>query len=123
MDTVLRLAGDRDEVAFIDDMHTSVTYAPHAASFILDVITRKLDFGIWHAANDGGTTWHEFASTIVEKAGLSCKVNTQPMSAFPFGAPRPRNSVLSVGKAHKAGVPLPHWTDGLDGYLKEKGVL
>ena len=53
--TMLRLGGERDEVAVVDDQRGCPTYVGHLAEATRDVL--ELPEGVWHLAADGECTW------------------------------------------------------------------
>jgi dTDP-4-dehydrorhamnose reductase len=106
--TMLRLGGERGEVAVVDDQRGSPTYVGHLAAATRQVL--ELDHGLWHVAAAGDCTWAEFAEAIFEEAGLDCRVRRISTPELGRAAPRPAYSVLRSAK----GAPeLPHWREGL----------
>ena len=101
--TMLRLAGERDELKVVADQHGNPTAAIDIAEAIL-AVDRHLraeggaSFGTYHFAGAGITTWHGFASAIVEAAapitGRRPKVTPITSAEFPTPVRRPANSAL-----------------------------
>ena len=107
--TMLRLASERDEVEVVDDQRGCPTYAPHLAAAIRSLL--ELPEGIWHVAAEGVCTWAEFAEAIFQEAGLECRV--QPLSSERLSRPA-RRPAYSVLRSERPGAPrLPHWREGL----------
>ena len=117
VDTILRLAADRDELRVVDDQHGSPTWTGHLAPAVLDVAEAR-GAGVFHATGDGRCTWFDLASRAVELTGTDCRVSPCTTEEFPRPAPRPAFSVL----ASERGVRLPPWEEGLDGHLKERAT-
>lgn len=132
--TMLRLAQERDKLTVINDQHG----APTGADLIADVTahamrrvlnTQNISFsGVYHLVASGETTWHGYASHVVERAKtikpeLGWKVvnvDSVPTSAFPTPAKRPLNSRLCTHKLqHAFGLVLPPWQQGVDRMLAE----
>ena len=132
--TMLRLALERDELTVINDQHG----APTGADLIADVTahairrvlnTQNLSFsGVYHLVASGETTWHGYASHVIEKARaikpeLAWKakdIAPVPTRAFPTPAKRPLNSRLCNDKLQNAfGLMLPSWQQGVDRMLFE----
>jgi len=129
MRTMLRLAAERDELKVVADQHGS----PTPTRLIVDGTLAALDrwqtadaseraqlTGTYHLVSSGCTSWHGFASAIVEQAhaaGLLAKApSVLPIGTaeFPTPATRPAWSVLdSSSFARQFGVTLPDWRDGL----------
>jgi dTDP-4-dehydrorhamnose reductase len=106
--TMLRLAGERDEVAVVDDQRGCPTYVGHLAAAVADVV--QLPYGVYHVAAGGECTWAEFAEAIFEEAGVDCRVCRIPSSEYPTPVERPAYSVL---RSEKGAPELPHWGEGL----------
>ena len=106
--TILRLAGEQDELAVVDDQRTSPTYVGHLAAATRELIERPP--GLWHLAAEGECSWAEFAEAIVEDAGLDTLVRRISTAKAGRGARRPAYSVL---RSEKDAPILPHWREGL----------
>ena len=132
--TMLRLAAERERLTVIDDQHG----APTGADLIADVTAHAIRqamapkgaslAGVYHLVADGETTWHGYASHVVQTArrlqpGLGLKVSEiAPVAttAFPTPAQRPLNSRLNTHKLQQAfGLVLPPWQQGVDRMLAE----
>jgi dTDP-4-dehydrorhamnose reductase len=130
--TMLRLAGERDRLTVIDDQ----IGAPTGADLLADLTSLALRearrqpslSGTYHAAAAGQTSWHGYASHVIERAraaGAPVKVRPEAIvavgsDAFPTPARRPRNSRLATGKLRDAfGITLPSWQAGIDRMLSE----
>lgn len=122
--TMTKLGKERDELSVVSDQHGSPTYAVDLASIIKQAIDKKIPYGIYHATNNGYTTWYEFTKEIFKKQGIECKVN--PVTTEEYiemmgivQAKRPLNSKLSKKKIEAQGIIIPDWKDGLKRYLDE----
>lgn len=117
--TMLRLAETRDELNVVGDQYGSPTYTFDLAKLLLDmVVTDK--YGVYHASNEGFTTWAQFAEEIFKTAGKAVQVNSIPTSEYPTRAVRPKNSRMSKEKLEKNGFNrLPSWQDALTRYVAE----
>jgi dTDP-4-dehydrorhamnose reductase len=109
VDTILRLAAERDTLRVVDDQVGKPTFTGHLAPALLD-LARGEDYGIHHIAGGGQCSWFEFAREIVDRAGVDCRVEPCSSEDMPRPAPRPAYSVLG-------GRELAPWQDGLDAYL------
>ena len=126
--TMLKLGETKDELNVVSDQHGSPTYAEDLANFIGQAIEKKIPYGIYHATNEGFTTWYDFTKAIFEYTGIICKVN--PVTTEKYiemmkitQAKRPKNSQMSKDKLKAQGIEVPEWEDGLKRYLKEEGKL
>lgn len=117
--TMLRLAQTRDELNVVHDQIGAPTYSRDLAVLVCHML-QTTKYGTYHGVNDGYCSWHEFALSIFEKAGIDIKVNPVPTSEYPTTAKRPLNSRLSKENLDKNGFKeLPEWKDALHRYLEE----
>ena len=129
--TMNRLARERGELRVVADQFGAPTSASSIAETVTMILARSAsaaelakDFaaadGLVHLANSGSTSWHGFASAIVE--GL--KARGQPVKAsavhaittkdFPTKAVRPANSRLDLSRLRQVfGVTTPPWQQAL----------
>ena len=114
--TMLRLGGERDEIAVVDDQRGCPTYVGHLAKATHAVL--ELPFGVYHVAAGGDCTWADFAEAIFDEAGVDCAVRRITTAEFGAKAPRPAYSVL---RSEKGAPELPHWRDGLRECLRRMG--
>jgi dTDP-4-dehydrorhamnose reductase len=129
--TMLRLAGQRDEIGVVDDQWGAPTFAADLAGAILSIGEVLLSSGnraslggVYHAAGGGETTWCRFARAIMktsaERGGPSCRVRAIATSDYPVRARRPANSRLDCTKLERTfGIRLPPWQSSLDACLDE----
>ncbi len=119
-ETILKLAAERDELKVVNDQHGSPTFVNDLAPELLRLADSGM-FGTYHIANQGYTTWYEFAKQIVVLSGLKTRVMPCTTEEFPRPAPRPRNSRLSLRLYDNAiGIRMPTWEEGLTKYLAER---
>ncbi len=117
--TIMRLAGEREQLTVVDDQQGCPTFTGHLANGLLALADRRLP-GIVHVAGGGQCTWYEFATEIVESAKLECEVLPGTSEDLNRPAPRPANSVLVTDRGDDAP-RLPEWRDGLADYITAKG--
>ncbi len=126
--TILRLAGEREELGVVADQRGVPTPASLIASVTAEVLkraadpTRALPAGLYHLSPHGETTWHGYAEVLLDearRAGLPVRVpsgGVRPLttSEYPTAARRPANSLLSTAKLETAlARRLPSWEDGV----------
>ncbi len=114
--TMLRLAGDRDEVTVVDDQVGFPTYTGHLAPELLRLAQERAT-GILHAVGPEPCSWHDFAVEIFARAGVSCAVRRGRTADLGLPAPRPAYSVLGTERADAPR--LAPWRDGLAAYIDE----
>jgi dTDP-4-dehydrorhamnose reductase len=120
VDTMLRLAEERDEVAVVTDQIGCPTWSGDLAPALVDMAERADDTGIFHGVGGGHCSWHALAVETFRRAGVDCRVRETTASAFERPAPRPAWSVL--GTERDPGVVLPPWQEGLQGHLDERNA-
>ncbi len=130
--TMLKLAQERDALKVIDDQ----IGAPTGADLLADLSAHAMRGvalqpqlrGTYHAVASGHTSWHGYATHVIENArarGLPIRVAPEaiaavPTSAFPTPARRPANSRLDTDKLRNTfGLRLPDWQSGVDRMLSE----
>jgi len=97
---MLRLMGERDELAVVADQVGTPTWARGLAEAVWAAAARIQLNGIYHWSDAGVCSWYDFAVAINEEAlnlGLLSKpVNVRPISGaeYPTPAQRPAYSVL-----------------------------
>ncbi len=102
----------------VRDQVGSPTYSYDLAGLLCDMAATER-YGVYHATNEGFCSFSEFAAEIMRQAGLPCRIDPIPSSAYPTPAKRPLNSRLSKRSLDEAGFSrLPHWRDALARYLK-----
>jgi dTDP-4-dehydrorhamnose reductase len=121
--TMIRLAGERDELRVVDDQIGSPTSAALIADVTAEVVRRISDnsapaTGIYHLAPRGNTSWCGFARLILATARdlghpLRCppeRVVAIATADYPTPARRPLNSRLCTAKLTASlGSMLPEW--------------
>ena len=130
--TMLRLAAERDSLSIVNDQFG----APTGADLLADVTAhtiRKVQTapelaGLYHLVAGGETSWHGFASFVIDyaqKTGHNLKATVEsilpvPTSAFPTPAKRPHNSRLDTHKLQaNFALTLPDWQAGVTRMLAE----
>lgn len=123
--TMLRLAGDRDEISVVADQVGNPTSALDIADGVVKVATNLVADadpalrGIFHMTAGGEATWADFAEGIfaasAARGGPSAGVKRITTAQYPTPATRPANSRLDCGKIAAAhGVALPDWRGSLE---------
>ncbi|MCJ0825876.1 dTDP-4-dehydrorhamnose reductase [Luteimonas sp. 50] len=125
--TMLRLAGERDELRVVADQVGTPTAAALIAGTTAQLLARPPSrSGTWHLTATGATTWHGFAEAIMHGAharGLIARVpRVLPIATadYPTPAARPAYSVLDCSALQREfRVALPGWQEGLSRTLDD----
>lgn len=117
--TILRLAGERDELRIVADQHGSPTSTAALASAILSIAPQLRNentrWGTYHLSGTGVTSWHGFAEWIVavQARHTNRKPKILPITTqdFPTKAARPANSALDCTLIKNVfGIAPETWT-------------
>jgi dTDP-4-dehydrorhamnose reductase len=131
--TMLRLAGERDQLKVVADQVGAPTSAQWLAEVGVQMAKSRLESGIYHAVPDGETSWHGLAVFAIETAancGEGIEVRSEnilpiPATDYPVPTKRPCNSRLSNDKLKNALSKMaftgqyPRWQDQVEAYVKE----
>ena len=116
--TMIRLAKDRPLLKVVADQRGCPTWADDLADALIQLAPKAAPGEVYHFCNDGETTWHAFASAIIEEARrirpLACeKVEAITTAEYPTPAKRPAYSVLDTSKIRALGIVPPPWQPGV----------
>ena len=120
VETMLRLAGERDAVQVVTDQIGSPTWSGHLAPAILGLLERELS-GLVHLTGAGEVSWNGFAKEIFRQADVECLVESASSEQMARPAPRPAWSALASERDDV--LPMPDWRDGLAGYLAARAGM
>lgn len=114
VDTMLKLASERDALSVVNDQTGSPTYTLDLAERTQELLRAQLPGGVYHITNSGSCTWYEFAQEIFNFKNI--EINVQPCSSeeFPRPAKRPRYSILVNTKLPD----MPTWQNALHRFLE-----
>lgn len=114
--TMLRLAGEKEELGVVSDQIGTPTYAGDLAAAIHAVIrSEEWKPGIYHFTDEGVASWYDFAKSIFEIAGKDIRVKPLLTSEYPTAARRPMYSVLSKNKIKRTyNIEIPYWRESLE---------
>ena len=109
---VLNALARGEPVEASPDAIVSPTYVPDLVHAALDLLIDG-ERGIWHLANDGAMSWHEFARRVAEEAGLD------PTLVLPIGDGRASNTALGSER----GMMLRSLDEAIADYVREVAHL
>jgi dTDP-4-dehydrorhamnose reductase len=138
LSTILRLAGERDELRIVDDQIGAPTWARDIADVTALIISAvgheqaqgQFTSGLFNLTASGATSWHGFAKAILEDVQRHGLLSAQhlpqlkpiPSDEYPLPAARPKNSRLAGDQLSKRfGIVLPDWKQGLALCIEELG--
>ena len=131
VETILRLAAEREDLGIVSDQVGSPTYTADLADAIFKLLalsgpesTAPSPWGIYHFANDGQCSWHEFACAIITEARnhnlpvVTREIRPIQTEEYPLPARRPANSVFDKSKyKYATGAEVPEWRNSLKRYF------
>ncbi len=125
--TMLRLAGEREELGVVVDQYGKPTSALELARVTLEILPHlNHQWGIYHLAQPEVTSWHGFAGTIFDVANaLDMPLKIERFKAitteeYPTPARRPINSALNCNKLEEVfGISIEPWQQSLAQVIKE----
>lgn len=123
--TMLRLAGEREDIGVVSDQRGNPTSALDIADGILRVVANLAENpdpqfrGTFHMTASGEASWAEFAEAIfatsADQGGPVARVRPIASADYPTAAKRPANSRLNSERlARVHGVSLPDWHASLN---------
>lgn len=128
--TMLKLARERERLTIIDDQ----IGAPTGADLLADITAHAIRTvrarpdlsGLYHLVAGGETSWHGYASFVIDFAHMAGEVLAVkevapvPTTNFPTPAKRPLNSRLATTKLQETfNLVIPHWQSGVERMLTE----
>ncbi len=115
VETMVELANKGNNLNVVDDQTGTPTYTVDLAMGILNIIGKP--YGIYHIANEGETSWFNFAKEIFKLKNMDVNVSPCTSDNFKQKAKRPKYSVL------RSDVPMRGWAEALKDYIKYKESL
>ncbi len=120
VETMLRLANEREAVQVVTDQVGSPTWSGHLAPAVLGLLERQVS-GLVHLTGMGEVSWNGFTREIFRQAEVECRVEDATSEQMKRPAPRPAWSALSSERDDV--LPMPPWQDGLAGYLAARAGM
>ena len=121
VETILRLAQEREELRVVNDQVFSPTYAKDLAQKITQLITTEY-YGTFHITNGGSCSWYEFAREIMNLARLKAPLIPITSNEHPQKARRPSFSVLDNYHLRLLGIDgMRPWQEALRDYMIQRG--
>lgn len=119
--TMMRLARQNGAISVVADQLGNPTSANDLAYEMLKVALTD-GYGVYHCTNEGTCSWFDFASAVVDAAGIPCQ--KEPLTSqeykerFPQSADRPRYSSLDNKHLRDTvGDQMRPWRDALATYM------
>lgn len=119
--TMLRLAATKNLLSIVADQHGAPTSAEDLSMALFTIADRIVHqnntnlSGIYNFANEGSTTWMDFAKAIFEHKGMAIEVLPTTTAAYNAPALRPLWSVMDLAKIKvNFGLSIPTWRQSIE---------
>ena len=120
VETMMKLAAEKDELKVVNDQHGSPTFTKDLAKQIRVLLegieAGEYEPGIFHATNSDATTWHDFAAEIFRLTNAEIDLSPCTTEEFPRPAKRPEWSVLNNNKLPS----MRSWKEALAEYIETR---
>ena len=114
---ILEQAKKGGKLRVVNDQTGSPTLTDDLCQGIIEII-KNGEYGIYHAANQGSTSWFEFATAILKGAGKKNLIQPINSKEFKRAAARPAYSVLENSVLENfLNFQMPDWQDALKRFL------
>ena len=115
---ILRKADEGTAIRIVKDFVATPTYGPALAARSIDLLEKKIPYGLYHLGGGEEISWHDYALKIAEAAGKEADISAVTHREYPTAAKRPRYAALSNAKIEAQGIlPMPALADCLAEYM------
>lgn len=115
--TIMKAAKERGALQVVDDQRGNPTNAEDLAHHILKLATTE-EYGVYHCTGEGECSWYDFASKIVELAGIDASVSPCTSEEYKRPAKRPAYSSLdNMMLRCTVGNEMRQWEDALEVFI------
>lgn len=116
--TMLKLAREKGGAKVVNDQRGNPTNAADLAHHLLKLAVTE-QYGIYHCTGTGECSWYDFASKIVEYAGIPATITPCTTEEYPTPAKRPAYSSLDNRMLRNTvGDEMRDWQDALKCYIE-----
>lgn len=113
--TMLLLSETKPEIKVINNQYGSPTYTVDVAKRTKYILNEELEKGVYHATNEGYTTWYEFTKEIFRLKNINTPVLPVTSDEYITKAKRPTYSMLINTKIEPK---MRNWKEALEEFLK-----
>lgn len=115
--TIMKAAKERGALTVVDDQRGNPTNAEDLAHHIIKLANTE-EYGIYHCTGEGECSWYDFASKIVEYAGIDCTVTPVTSEQYKTPAKRPAYSSLdNMMLRCTVGDEMREWKEALKVFI------
>ena len=120
--TISSLCQTKEEIKVVNDQWGRPTYGMDVAQTVLEQLSNPhfFEYSCYHFANQGATSWFEWAQEICKQTTGECKVVPCTTAEYPTPAKRPQYAVLDTTRIEKHLSLTPaSWQEALERCLKK----
>jgi dTDP-4-dehydrorhamnose reductase len=111
VETIINLARTKHELRVVADQIGCPTWTVDLSEAILKLIKTK-EYRVYHVCGSGSTSWHGFASKVLEYMNINIPVISVTSEEFLTPAKRPKYSIMDNANI------CPDWQDSLKKYIE-----
>jgi dTDP-4-dehydrorhamnose reductase len=116
--TIMKAGRERGNLKVVNDQIGNPTNAVDLAHHILKFAVTE-EYGIYHCTGNGECSWYDFASKIIEYAGIKATVNQCTTDDYPSPTKRPAYSSLDHMMLRcTVGDEMRNWKDALKCFME-----
>jgi dTDP-4-dehydrorhamnose reductase len=120
VELMLRLAKEGKPIRAVNDQVCTPTSTVDLAQATIELV-KTGRYGLYHLTNAGSCSWHEYAQTIFELAGVQANLKAVSSEEFGAAAKRPAYSVMANAAYKALGFQESRpWREALIDYLRER---
>ena len=120
IELMLRLAKEGKPIRVVNDQVCTPTSTVDLAQATIALVQTGR-YGLYHLTNAGACSWHEYAQTIFELAGVQANLMGVSSEEFGAAAKRPAYSVMANAAYEALGLrPQRPWHEAIDSYVDER---
>lgn len=115
--TIMKAGKERGALSVVDDQKGNPTNVEDLCYHILKLADTE-EYGVYHCTGAGECSWYDFASLIIEYAGIEATVAPVTTDQFPRPARRPAYSSLdNMMLRVTVGDKMRPWQDALKSFI------
>lgn len=116
--TIVKAGSERGALTVVNDQLGNPTNAADLSHHILKIADSQ-EYGVYHCTGEGECSWYDFASLIIELAGVNATVSPCTTEEYPRPAKRPAYSSLeNMMLKVTVGDEMRPWQQALQAYFE-----
>mgnify|MGYP001302144721 FL=1 len=122
VNTILKLAKEKNEIQVVDDQFGSPTYVKDLAKVVIELLSKRQinEMDLYHFSNHGVISWFDFAKCIKQLMNLDLKIQRINSCDYYKSNFRPTYSVLDLKKINSVYKNIEHYKKSLKICLRKK---